>query len=109
MRAPAEAVFQSRCRLVGLNPRLTLTPIPNNFEVYCASGVPMFFVLKNLKNGASRRLSLRIVSGRSTLFVVLVSQAVLTAQSGPQFDILIRNGHVVDGTGRLGTPATSVF
>ena len=59
----------------------------------------MFFVLRNLKNGASRRLSLRIVSGRSTLFVVLVSQAVLRAQSGPQFDILIRNGHVVDGTG----------
>jgi dihydroorotase/N-acyl-D-amino-acid deacylase len=59
----------------------------------------MCFGLRNLKNGASRRLPLRIVSGRSTLFAVVVSQAVLVAQSGPQFDILIRNGHVVDGTG----------
>src|SRR5215470_15543926 len=45
------------------------------------------------------RNSLRIISRRSTLFAVLVLQAALAAQSGPQFDILIRNGHVVDGTG----------
>src|SRR5690349_1288359 len=41
---------------------------------------------------------MRFAGRRSTLLVV-ISQVVVAAQSTPTFDILMRNGRVVDGTG----------
>jgi len=35
----------------------------------------------------------------SAVCAMVVSQAVLAAQTTPTFDILIKNGRVVDGTG----------